>query len=110
MQHAYLALILATTLTGCGGNRPASPVAVMRPADGQLTCDRIDNEIAASEAAVNTRRAEIDEAQSRRTYNALAGGVIGASTTEDGSAARVEIDAYTQRIAHLRGISRKLKC
>ncbi len=110
MRHGHLALILVATLTACGGNRPASPIAVTRPTDGQLTCDKIDDEIAASEAAVNTRRAEIDQAQSVRTYNALAGGLIGAATSEDGSAARVEIDAYTQRIAHLRGISRKLKC
>jgi multidrug resistance efflux pump len=82
----------------------------MRSTDSQLTCDKIDDEIAANEAAINTRRAEIDEAQSRRTYNALAGGLIGAATSEDGSAARVEIDAYSQRIAHLRGISRKIKC
>jgi len=110
MRHGYLALMFVAAVTACGGNRPASPIAVMRPTDGQQTCDKIDDEIAANEAAVNARRAEIDQAQSARTYNALAGGLIGAATSEDGSAARVEIDAYTQRIAYVRGISRKLKC
>jgi hypothetical protein len=110
MRDAYIALILVATLAACGGNRPASPIAAMRPTDGQLTCDKIDDEIAANEAAINTRRAEIDAAQSTRTYNAVMGGLIGVATSEDGSAARAEIDAYSQRVAHLRGVSRKLRC
>ena len=110
MRHAHFALMIIATLTACGGNRPATLISVTRAADAQLTCPNIDNEIAANEGAINARRSEIDEAQSRRTYNAVMGGLIGAATSEDGSAARTEIDAYTQRNIHLRRMSRNLKC
>jgi len=111
MRWMFFSLVVAAvTLSACGGNRAASPIAVTRPTDAQLTCDDIDNEIASNDMAINQRRAEIDKAQSDRVFNGLAGGMIGASTSEDGSAARAEIDAYTQRTAVLHRLSRQLKC
>jgi hypothetical protein len=110
MRSTAIVVFCVVALSACGGNRPTTPIAVMRLTDAQLTCDGIENEIVANEVAVNARRSEIDQAQMMRTYNAVAGGLIGAATSEDGSAARVEIDAYTARSAHLRRISRRLKC
>ncbi len=111
LRLAACAMVLALIpLTGCGGNRPASPIAVTTPNDAQLTCDQIDTEIASDEMNINTRRAEIDQANADRTNNAIMGGLIGASTSEDGSAARTEINAYTQRTIVLRRLAREKYC
>src|SRR3954470_11882 len=110
MRLTAIMVFCVAILSACGGNRPAAPITVMRLTDAQFTCDDVQNEIVANEAAINARRSEIDQAHITRTYNAVAGGLIGAATSEDGSAARVEINAYTARSAHLRRISRHLKC
>jgi|SRR5665213_715774 len=105
-----LALAASISLAGCGGDRPASPIAIMTPQDADMTCDQIDAEIASDDMNINTRRAEIDQANADRTNNAIIGGLIGASTSEDGASARVEINAYTQRTIVLRRQARDKKC
>jgi hypothetical protein len=112
MRFAMFAMVLAPllALAGCGGDRAASPIAVTTPVDAQLTCDQIDDEIASDDTNINARRMEIDQANADRTNNAVMGGLIGATTSEDGSAARVEINAYTQRTIVLRRLARQRKC
>ena len=98
-------------LTACA-NRPASPVAVERPYDSQLSCGQLQSEISAAGRMVGSYRTDLQQ-QNARNGQAVVGAVfmpVALMNMDTGGASDREMAAYSQRIAHLETLAKQKDC
>ena len=104
------ALILVLGVVACGGNRAANPVQVAQSADNGMSCQQLRSEIDSTNNQIAARHRELDTVRGKRVRNAVFGGVIGLATTENGGAAKIEIETLQQRRTYLEQVAAQKNC
>lgn len=105
---AAMAILL---LAGCANRHPRL-VAVEKPYDGQLNCQQLSSEISAAQRLIGSYQTD-NAQQSSRNGQAVVGAVlmpVSLMNMDTGDAADQEVNAYSQRIAHLQKLSKEKAC